>query len=99
VLLAAEKSQPKFSAYNVATGDYITVTEIAELAVECAGLQAASVQFEYTGGNRGWKGDVPVVRLNTDRIRGLGWQCSGGSRDALRNSMLAMLPDVRAGRI
>ena len=33
------------------------------------------MQLEYTGGDRGWKGDVPVVRLNTDRIRGLGWSC------------------------
>jgi len=99
VLLAAEDSADKFSAYNVATGDYITVSEIAELAVECAGLNPGSVEFEYTGGNRGWKGDVPVVRLNTDRIRGLGWQCSGGSRDALRRSMLAMLPDMKAGRL
>ena len=99
VLLAAEESVDKFSAYNVATGDYITVSEIAELAVECAGLNPGSVEFEYTGGNRGWKGDVPVVRLNTDRIRGLGWQCSGGSRDALRRSMLAMLPDMKAGRL
>lgn len=99
VLLAAEESADKFSAYNVATGDYITVSEIAELAVECAGLKPGSVEFEYTGGNRGWKGDVPVVRLNTDRIRGLGWRCSGGSRDALRRSMLAMLPDMKAGRL
>jgi len=99
VLMAAERSAGKFAAYNVATGDYITVAEIAELAVECAGLKAGSVEFEYAGGNRGWKGDVPVVRLNTDRIRSLGWQCSGGSRDALRRSMLAMLPDMQAGRI
>ena len=29
--------------------------------------------FEYTGGDRGWKGDVPIVRLATERIRALGW--------------------------
>lgn len=99
VLLAAEKSSGKVAAYNVATGDYITVTEIAELAVQCAGLKPGSVEFEYTGGNRGWKGDVPVVRLNTDRVRSLGWTCSAGSGEALRKSMLAMLPDLMAGRL
>lgn len=99
VLLVAERSEDKFVAHNVATGDYITVSKIAELAVECAGLEPGSVEFEYTGGNRGWKGDVPVVRLNTDRIRGLGWKCSGGSRDALRKSMLAMLPDMKSGKL
>jgi len=98
VLLAAQQSHPRFAVYNVAT-DYITVTEIAHLAAECAGLNSSSVKFEYTGGNRGWKGDVPVVRLNTDRIRGLGWVSRSGSREALRDSMMSMLSDLKAGRL
>jgi UDP-glucose 4-epimerase len=98
VLHAARYSQADFDTYNVATGDYITVTEIADLAVECLGLSAPP-RFEYSGGDRGWKGDVPVVRLNTDRIRRLGWTCRRGSRDALRVSLLALIEDARAGRI
>jgi UDP-glucose 4-epimerase len=97
VLLAARKSKERFAVYNVAT-DYITVTEIAHLAVECAGLDPATVEFEYTGGSRGWKGDIPIVRLNADRIRSLGWDCHSSSRDALRDSMLAMLGDLKEGK-
>lgn len=99
VLLAAQRSTSRFAVYNVATGDYITVKEIAHLAAECAGLDPRQVECEYTGGNRGWKGDVPIVRLNTDRIRSLGWTCRSGSSAALRDSMLAMLPDLQAGRL
>ena len=99
VLLAARSSNGGFAGYNVATGDYITVTEIAELAAECVGLNRDQVEFEYTGGNRGWKGDIPIVRLNTDRMRRLGWTCGSGSREALRDSMLAMLPDAKAARL
>ena len=99
VLTALDKTEQPFRAYNVATGDYITVTEIADLAVECVGLEPGSVEYEYTGGDRGWKGDVPVVRLNTDRIRALGWSNEMGSREALRDSMLAMLPEARAGKL
>lgn len=99
VLTAALQSEQHYGAYNVATGDYITVTEIAHLASECLGLVPGQVQFEYTGGSRGWKGDVPVVRLNTDRIRSLGWQNRFNTREALRNSMLAMIPEMRAGRL
>jgi UDP-glucose 4-epimerase len=98
VLLASRSSRERFAIYNVAT-DYITVTEIAHLAAECAGLNPSEVKFEYTGGDRGWKGDVPIVRLNTDRIRGLGWVCGSSSRQALRDSMMAMLNDLRAGRL
>lgn len=94
VLTAHEKTAEKFRAYNVATGDYITVKEIAELAVECVGLDPAKVRFEFTGGDRGWKGDVAVIRLNTDRIRGLGWKCPRNSREALRESMMALLRDA-----
>jgi UDP-glucose 4-epimerase len=91
VLLAAAADGDRFRTYNVATGDYVTVREIAELAVEAMGLPAGSVVFDFTGGDRGWKGDVPVVRLNTDRIRRLGWRNQMTSAEALRASMKAML--------
>jgi len=99
VLLAQRVSPKNFEVYNVATGDYITVTEIAELAIEIAGLPAGQVQLEYTGGDRGWKGDVPVVRLNTDRIRSLGWTCKRNTRQALCVALNAMAADARLGRI
>jgi len=91
VLLANQKTTQRFQAYNVATGDYTTVREIAELACECVGLDPRKVTFEYQGGDRGWKGDVAVVRLNTDRIRSLGWTCKRMSREALRDSMNALI--------
>lgn len=82
-----------FTAHNVATGDYITVREIADLARDVVGAPDAVVH--YGEGNRGWKGDVPVVRLDTARIRATGWMPSTGSAGALRTSMEAMLVDLR----
>ena len=73
--------------------------EIAELAVDCVGLAPGSVRFAFTGGDRGWKGDVPVVRLDTARIRALGWRCERPSREALRQSIAAMIPEMQAGRM
>src|SRR5437016_1805227 len=80
VLLAAAPGTTHFAVYNVAT-DYITVTEIAVLAAECAGVDPREVELEYTGGNRGWKGDIPIVRMDAGRIRQLGWTCARGSRE------------------
>jgi UDP-glucose 4-epimerase len=99
VLLAAEKTDKCFEVYNVAAGDHITVTEIAKLALEVTGLPEEKVRLEYTGGVRGWKGDVPVVRLNTSRIGKLGWTCRRTSRQALCVAMHSMLEDARAGRL
>jgi UDP-glucose 4-epimerase len=98
VLLAGERSTRPFEAFNVATGDYITVTEIADLACACVGLAPGSVKYEYAGGDRGWKGDVPVIRLSIDRVRSLGWRPTRTSAEALREAMLAMLADLEVGR-
>jgi UDP-glucose 4-epimerase len=98
-VLTADAAQGTYEVYNVATGDYITVREIADLAVELVGLEPGETRYEFTGGPRGWQGDVPVVRLNTDRIRALGWRCRRTSREALSESMSALVDEARAGRI
>jgi UDP-glucose 4-epimerase len=95
MLLAHLKVEQPYEAFNVATGDYVTVTEIADLAADCLGFDPAGVHYEYTGGNRGWQGDVPVVRLNTERIRSLGWKAHYSSREALRESLLALAEEAR----
>jgi UDP-glucose 4-epimerase len=95
VLVAYRGQERPYEPYNVATGDYVTVTEIADLAAEVLGLEPDEVAYEYTGGSRGWKGDVPVVRLNTDRIRSLGWSNRYSSREALHESLLALAEEAR----
>lgn len=94
VLCANSKESLAFRAFNVATGDYITVTEIADLAVEILGIKP-SPKYRYTGGDRGWKGDVPIIRLNTARIQRLGWKCERGCREALKQSIFSLSEDER----
>ncbi len=93
--VAETTSDGLFNVFNVSTRDHVSVREIADMAVECVGLEAGSVEYEFTGGPRGWKGDVPVVRLNSDRIRNLGWNCKYSSRQALALSMDAILGEVK----
>ena len=98
VLLAAEQAPRPFAVYNVATGDYPTVRDIAELAMEVVGVPPGATVLEFSGGDRGWKGDVPVVRLDSRRIRALGWHNQRSSIEALRASMESMVTDARSGR-
>jgi len=99
VMTGAESAVEPFAVFNIASEDYLTVTEVAELAVEVFGLPAGETKFEYTGGDRGWKGDVPIVRLNSDRIRSLGWKNKRSCQEAMRDSMAALLVEARAERL
>jgi len=85
-----------FDYFNVATEDYITVREIADLVVERLGLR--DVEYRFSGGNRGWKGDVPVVRFDTRKLRERGWRNQLTSRGALRDSIDSMIADAREGK-
>ena len=76
------KSDDTVNLYNVGSDTYIEVNEIAKIVTESIGLK--NVQFKYTGGARGWKGDVPIVRLDIQKIRNLGWDFKHNSREAVK---------------
>ncbi|MDX6402187.1 MAG: UDP-glucose 4-epimerase [Gaiellaceae bacterium] len=95
-VLRADAGPNAYDVYNVATGDEITVTEIADLAVEAVGLSPDAVEYDYAGGDRGWRGDVPVVRLQIGKIEAVGWSCSRSTREALRGSLDALVSESRA---
>ena len=97
VLHAHEKVDERFATFNVATKDYISVREIACLATEIVCAGADKVKLEFGGGDRGWRGDVPIVHLNTDAIRQLGWRGARPTREAMLWSMTSIYDDVRKG--
>jgi UDP-glucose 4-epimerase len=94
IFLVAAKAIKPYEVFNVATGDYITVREIADLAVAIASLQPDRVRYDFTGGDRGWKGDVPVVRFDCSKIEALGWKNRRSSEEALRDAMEAMRKEI-----
>ena len=92
VLLADASCKLPFDIFNVATGDYITVNQIADIAKDIC--SAPNAIYNFTGGDRGWKGDVPVVRFDSSKIESLGWKCSRNSAQAIRDSMQSMLNEL-----
>lgn len=83
-----KKALTGYNYYNVATLDHIMVTEIADVVVKIMGLQ--DVKYRYSGGDRGWKGDVPVVRLDSAKIRNLGWSNKYTTHQAIEMSVRAI---------
>jgi len=82
-----------FSYFNVATLDYITVKEIADIVTGL--LELKKVEYKFTGGDRGWKGDVPIVRMNSEKIRKYGWKNEHTSFDAIKKSVESIISDAR----
>ena len=94
VWLAWLNARDPFNYFNVATDDTTTVREIAALAIAALGLNG--VRLEYAGGSRGWPGDVPVVRLNSSKIKALGWRAKRNSHQALEAAAQALAKELRA---
>jgi UDP-glucose 4-epimerase len=92
MLFVIQNSRETVNVFNAATDDYITVNEIAEVATDVMGL--TGVRLVHTGGKRGWKGDVPVVRFDLTKIHALGWKARHTSREAIRRSIEELLKEL-----
>lgn len=74
-----------FKVFNVASDDAITVSAIAMLCLSAVGSKYCELQ--HTLGDRGWKGDVPIIHLNCDRLKAMGWTPKRTSEEAMRDAV------------
>ncbi len=71
------------TAFNIATSEGITVNEIADSVVSVMGLD--NVEYSYTGGERGWAGDVKKAVSDTSKAeRELQWKPKTSIKDGIR---------------
>jgi UDP-glucose 4-epimerase len=70
------------TTYNIGINSQSRITAIADIICEEMGLP--NVQYEYTGGRGGWKGDVPVFAYDLSKIHRAGWQARYTSDEAVR---------------
>ena len=78
--------KPGEEIFNISVeSDGTTVTRIAELVIEIMGL--SDVQFKYTGGDRGWKGDVPQFCYDISKILATGWKPKYTSDEAVKQTI------------
>jgi len=85
ILFGHQHATDPINVFNLGPDDNTTVTTIAELVVREMKLQ--DVTFQYTGGKRGWKGDVPCFQLDASKIKNLGWTPSYTSDEAVQKSI------------
>jgi len=89
MILAIEKSNERINLFNVASKSFLTVNEIAKMIIREMNLK--NVKIEYSGENVGWKGDVPKVRLDIQRLTKLGWKAKMNSKQAVLRAIKELL--------
>ncbi len=87
-----ENSSEQINCFNLGSGDTCSVRRIAEIVVEESGF--GDVSIEYTGGDRGWAGDVPKAMLAVERLIGLGFTPEYNSEDAIRHTARCLIEEI-----
>lgn len=91
MLYVREHATDPMATYNLGTAETTSVDAIAEIVADEMDLDP---EFEYTGGERGWKGDVPKMQLSIEKLRSIGWEPDLESDAAVRRSARELLEEM-----
>jgi UDP-glucose 4-epimerase len=81
ILFVWKTGNDGINVYNLGVESRTKVTEIAQMVIEELELKA---RIKYSGGDRGWIGDVPEFRYDLSKIHKLGWSARYTSNEAVR---------------
>ncbi|MEM4291287.1 MAG: NAD-dependent epimerase/dehydratase family protein [Archaeoglobaceae archaeon] len=87
-MFAGLKASESVNIFNIGSEDQVKVRRIAEIVCEEMNLNP---RFKFTGGDRGWVGDVPVMLLSIERLKKLGWRPKYNSEMAVRKAIRDLL--------
>lgn len=77
--------------YNISNDSSITVNEIADIVSKEMKLDP---EYEYTGGDTGWEGDVPRYMFDISKARAKGWTFKYDSETAVKKSVKEQLAQL-----
>ena len=92
MLHVLDNNDEDMNLYNLGTGDTCSVSRIAEIVVEESGLKG--VKLEFTGGSRGWAGDVPKTYLDVSKLLGTGFEPSTMSEQSIRDTARSLIEEI-----
>ena len=95
ILHGLDRANDRLNVYNIAPPDVASVKFIAEECVRASPFPTATI--EYTGGDRGWPGDIPKSRMDGTKLTKLGYSMSHTSQDAVRKCVAALVNEVFGG--
>lgn len=89
ILFGIQHSNEKRNVFNLADPTLTSVKDIVKAIIEKTGCRKTVVK--YTGGDRGWKGDVPRVQLSVKKLAALGWKAKYTSNQAIEKTVVSIL--------
>ena len=81
ILYVIDHANELYNVYMLGSDSRTKVKEIAAMVIEEMGLNS---KIRYTGGDRGWVGDVPEFRYDLTKINKLGWTAPHNSNESVR---------------
>ena len=72
-------------AYNLANNETIKVKDMAPIIVDEMGIK--NVKYKFSGGDRGWIGDVPITILSFEKAKKIGWSTTISLEEAVRRTV------------
>jgi UDP-glucose 4-epimerase len=91
MMFAVDHAGAKVNTFNIGSEDWIDVITIA--GIVAGEMGCSKVRYRFTGGERGWIGDVPRMQLSLARIRSLGWKPEHGSEESVRMAVQAAIAE------
>jgi len=88
---AIDRADRPVNTFNLGTRTTTSVDRIATIVAEEMGVDP---ERSYTGGERGWPGDVPRMRLSIEKLWALGWEPTESSDEAVRWATRELLEEV-----
>jgi UDP-glucose 4-epimerase len=82
IMTGYDNASDRVNIFNLGLEEQTSVDELANIVIAEMGL--TDVKRRYTGGERGWVGDNPVVYLSAKKLRSLGWRPTIPPREAIR---------------
>ena len=92
VLFGFDHAADPLNVFNIAPDEVTTVARLAALCIAASPYPGTAIR--YTGGDRGWPGDVPRSRLDPSRLAALGWRVLHSSDEAARRAVDALAREV-----
>jgi len=89
MLFGFEHANEQINLFNLGSEGTTEVNKIAEMVVKEMNLK--NVTFKYTGGERGWKGDIPRFQFDVSKINKLGWKAKYDSDEAVKKAIRDLL--------